>query len=354
MLTKLIDQKLLFSITLIFLLCNSVFAQECEEAYNRANTLYAEGKLLQVPYELNNCIERGFESSAKQLNARRLVILSYLYSDRVVEAEDAMLQLLKENAEYKPTSSDPAELRNLYEKFRTRPIMSLGLVGGATYNQATVSNTFGVGAKENYSNVEYQPQVSFKAGVSFSFYLSQVIQINISPTYESIVFETVERPLDFSTTTMRENQNWLHFPLTMRFVILPKQKVKPFIGLGGSARMQMNASIEGTQAYDSEEIADIEATTIDISKQRQEMLYDAIVQLGIQFKTRFSHWSIIGSYSYAFQDFNKPNARYDNSELIFSYGYIDNDVKMDVISLTVGIAYDFYKPKKYRKYKTLD
>ncbi|ANQ48983.1 PorT family protein [Flammeovirga sp. MY04] len=346
--------KYYFLLVIAFLMLQNLQAQECEEAYNKANTFYTEGKLLQVPMTLQDCIDQGFESSSKQLNARRLVILSYLYSDNIEEAEIAMLALLKENSEYKPTSSDPAELRNLWGKFRTRPIMSFGVFGGATYNSANVSQTYGVGPEENHSEVEYKPNLSFKVGVSYNYFLSNNVQINISPSYESVAFQTEENPLDISESLLKETQSFIDMPLAIRFVLLPNKKLRPFIGVGGSAKLLLNASIEGEMVYESPDVVDIEATPIDITKQRKNLMYGAMLQAGFYLKTRYSHWTVMASYYYALQNFNNPNNRYDNNELIFNYGYVDNDVRMDILTLTVGISIDFYRPKIYRKYRSID
>ncbi|MBB6461585.1 outer membrane beta-barrel protein [Flammeovirga kamogawensis] len=349
--TQLIKLSTLFFITLSSTI---VEAQDCEEAFVQANVLYNEGKLSQVPEKINSCIELGYESESKQIQARRLVILSYLYADRLDEAEENMLLLLKQYPEYKPVSADPAELKNLYSKFRTRPIMTFGLLGGVTYNQAHIEQTFGVGSEELHSAVEYAPKVNFKVGVSFSYLLNTHLHLNLSPSYENVVFETSEKPLNFSTTTMKEAQSWLHVPLVLRWMITQKTKLKPFIGVGGGLRYLLSASIEGTQSFDNSEIADIEPSPITVKEQRKEILYEAYFQLGFQVKSRMTHWTVMATYSYALDTFNKPNNRYDNSELIFSYGFIDNDIKLDVISLNVSFSYDFYKPKMYRKYRKLD
>lgn len=333
---------------------NSSYSQSCEESFVRANSLFSEGKLLKVHPALKNCIQSGYETEAKQTAARRLVILSYLYSDRLPEAENEMLELLKEYPEYKPATADPAELKTLYEKFRTRPIMTFGILAGVTYNQAFTNQTFGVGKKEFHEAVKYEPIINFKVGVSFSYLLSKYFQLNISPSYENISYETSERPLGFSTTLMKENQSWLHIPLHLRWVIAPNTKLKPFIGAGGAIRYLLTATIEGSQSYDENGIADIEPSPIDIKDQRKEVLYEASAQVGFQIKSRMTHWEIFASYSYALDTYNKPNNRFDNSELIFSYGFIDNDTRLNIIALNIVFSYDFYKPKVLRKYKKLD
>ncbi|MBD0402880.1 porin family protein [Flammeovirga sp. EKP202] len=332
----------------------SSVAQSCEELYVRANAMYLEGKLLQVPLELANCINSGYETEAKQTAARRLVILSYLYSDKLPEAEEEMLNLLREYPEYKPANSDPAELKKLYEKFRTRPIMTFGLLAGLTYNQAFIDQTYGVGKESLHQSVQYNPKVNFKVGVSFSYLISKKIQINLSPTYENVSFETVERPLSFSTTTMTENQSWLHVPLTLRWIIAPNTKLKPFIGAGGAMRYLLSSTIEGTQSFDESDIADIEPSPIDIKDQRNEMLYEATAQVGFQVKTRMTHWDIYATYTYALSSFNKPNNRFDNPDLIFNYGFIDNDTRLNILALNIVFSYDLYKPKVLRKYKNID
>ncbi|KXX72177.1 porin family protein [Flammeovirga sp. SJP92] len=339
---------------LFFQTIQSSIAQSCEELYVRANAMYLEGKLLQVPLELADCISTGYETEAKQTAARRLVILSYLYSDKLPEAEDEMLYLLKEYPEYKPAKSDPAELKKLYEKFRTRPIMTFGILAGLTYNQAFVDQTYGVGKETLHDAVQYNPKVNFKVGVSFSYLISKNIQFNISPTFENVSFETVEKPLDFSTTTMTESQSWLHVPLTLRWIIAPNTQLKPFIGIGGAMRYLLSSTIEGTQSFDESGIADIEPSPIDIKDQRKEMLYEATAQVGFQIKSRMTHWDIFATYTYALSSFNKPNNRYDNPELIFSYGFIDNDTRLNVLALNIVFSYDFYKPKVLRKYRNID
>ncbi|NME68477.1 outer membrane beta-barrel protein [Flammeovirga aprica] len=332
----------------------SSIAQSCEELYVRANAMYLEGKLLQVPLELEECITLGYETEAKQTAARRLVILSYLYSDKLPEAEEEMLNLLKEYPEYKPAKADPAELKKLYEKFRTRPIMTFGILAGLTYNQAFVDQTYGVGKESLHENVQYNPKVNFKVGVSFSYLLSKQFQLNISPSYENITFETNEKALDFSSTVMTENQSWLHVPVILRWVIAPNTQLKPFIGVGGAMRYLLSANIEGAQSFDESGIADIEPSPIDIKDQRKEMLYEATAQIGFQIKSRMTHWDIFATYTYALSTFNKPNTRYDNPELIFSYGFVDNDTRLNVLALNIVFSYDFYKPKVLRKYKNID
>jgi hypothetical protein len=46
---------------------------------------------------------------------------------------------------------------------------------------------------------------------------------------------------------------------------------------------------------------------------------------------------------------NRQN-RYYSNELIYRYGYVDSDVRIDNLMLTVGFSYGFYKPRKKRKY----
>jgi hypothetical protein len=42
--------------------------------------------------------------------------------------------------------------------------------------------------------------------------------------------------------------------------------------------------------------------------------------------------------------------RYSNRELLYKYGYVDNDFRMDNFSLTIGFEKSFYKPRKKKKY----
>jgi hypothetical protein len=44
------------------------------------------------------------------------------------------------------------------------------------------------------------------------------------------------------------------------------------------------------------------------------------------------------------------NNRYSNRELVYQFGYVDNDFRIDNFSISVGFEKSFYKPRKKVKY----
>ena len=90
--------------------------QDCVFKLQEAEKLYSQGLIEEIPQLLNPCIESGLSQEDK-LQAYKLVILSYLFNDEQVDAEDAMLSFLKRYPEYEISPTDPTEFVYLFESF---------------------------------------------------------------------------------------------------------------------------------------------------------------------------------------------------------------------------------------------
>ncbi|HLF35292.1 MAG TPA: hypothetical protein VI583_13700, partial [Cyclobacteriaceae bacterium] len=126
-------RKMKFLLPLIFLLPASALAQTavqpsgCAQSLLDAEALFAEGKLNQIAPLLETCMRAGFTKDEK-VQAYKLLSVTYTYLEEFSKAEDALLNLLRLENEYRVNPEvDPTEFIKLFQKFRTYPIFQVGL-----------------------------------------------------------------------------------------------------------------------------------------------------------------------------------------------------------------------------------
>ena len=120
--TAIMRLKLLFYIVLLSFLPISVYSQEsgsCAENLKNAQSLFDKGQVVQVPSILQECMKSGFNRE-ESLAAYRLLIQSYLFEDRLEQADSVMLEFLKKNPEYKISPTDHSSFVHLFNNFKSK------------------------------------------------------------------------------------------------------------------------------------------------------------------------------------------------------------------------------------------
>lgn len=129
------NYKLRLILLIICLQAGNLFAQEdksdCVIKLEQAQTKFDQGRIQDVEALIIDCIESTEFEKADKTHALKLLTLSYLFLEEPEKAEATMLQLLETSHEFTINQAiDPSEFINLYTKYRTEPLYSIGLVGG--------------------------------------------------------------------------------------------------------------------------------------------------------------------------------------------------------------------------------
>ena len=356
------------AITLISILVLSSLSSgygQCIETLRTARTVYDEGRLHELEGILQSCLDdkKGFNSE-ERTEAYRLLILSYIYQDQPDLADDAMLKLLRANPRFKPDpNTDPNELINLYNTFRTDPIYRFGFKLGGNYSLVNVRESYSINSafdtngKFN-SNVSigfalfierdfFQKRFTFRAEPTFSLYKS---------TYNSTGFP-IETSQDTTTVNWEyvETQTWVGLNLLTRYRILKKMtlskkkgttvgdRLNPNIIFGPSIQYLLSSVSSNTtnvQGGESASGADLDYLELEV---RETINLSIEAGIGFIFSSRKYATTVDLTYRYGLTNITDKNHAPD---LSYRYGRAMSDLNMNTINISVGFMLNKYDPKK--------
>jgi len=319
-------------------------AQDCAQSYSKAERAYENGHLNEVEGLLVTCM-RTFTADEK-VKAYRLITLAHIFSDRLDEADDSYARLLDADPDYEPSKNDPIEYRNLHNSFRTWPTASVGLVAGPNITFPSIANYHGV---DNTALQEgnYSSQVSFQAGITGEYYLGKRLSVSPQLLLVSNQLKFEDNLFDFSTLDYTENQSWIQTPIMFRYYLNTKRaNLHPFISLGASASFLRRST--ASVIRDVVDGRDVTGPDVVVSELRKERNYSALGAFGIEKHFKHIHASIKFSYQRDLMKQVDKDRRYSIPELVYRYGYVDNDYRTSYFVLSVGISYVFYNHKRIK------
>lgn len=342
---------------MLFANSNKTYSQ-CIETLRSARTVYDEGRLHELPGILESCLKNGFNEEEKT-EAYRLLALSYIYQDQPVLADQAMLDLLRANPRFKiDPDTDPNELINLYKTFRTDPIFRWGFKGIATYSMVNITKAYGVHNVID-SDGAYSGNIAI-GGMLFieKDFFNNRITVRAQPSYTSykMTYSGTSSPSDEDPLVPSiewaediESQAWLGLNVSLRYGILKKKgigrKLKPHIILGPSVQYLQSSSSANETKIDvdnTESGADIDFLD-PINSNRKKLNLSAIGGLGIILP--LGKMSFVTDVTYQYGLVNITDKHY-SPELSLKYGRAMSDQTLNAISVSVGLMFNQYSPKK--------
>ncbi|MEM1134789.1 MAG: hypothetical protein AAGI07_03035 [Bacteroidota bacterium] len=331
------------------LFCSSLaFSQKnCLQELEKDENLYAEGKLKDIPLILSQCIKKGFDKEQKT-RAYELIILSYLYLDNELLAAENMLALLRFEKEYDLTGREPAEFKKLYNSFRTYPIFMIGVNLGGNFSFASPGELYGVGILSKDS-INYNTNLGIKIGISSDFQIGKHILLSQEINIQNINYTYSNRLFDFTQYEFRESQTILSLPIGMK-ILAGGKKFLPFISMGIGFDILLRSNLQITRTFPERPIVDVTGQDVDITNLRNQNNYHFYFGTGFKWKVPRSFFFFEARFASSRLNQVNVNRRYSNTELIYRYGHIDNDFLLNHLNFSVGLQYNFYKPKLLRKY----
>ena len=300
--------------------------------------------------------------------AYKFLVLSYIFLDEDEKADAAMLRLLKENNLFRPNpETDPAELHNLYNTYRTWPIFRIGLVYGANVSFTEVTEAYG---SYNFSNTEetgtYDPSFGIlNIGLQFEKdFLQRMITVETDFIYGTTAnsYSQFSGSLNdgsgefrISRESEKESLTFLGGNALVQYHPFSKNyntaKWKPYIFAGGAANFLMKSTLDNTTTTKIEggtppttdaelfgKQAD-EATANNLVMRNRDNYY-IIGGLGVKRQIGALHLFLNAQYNYGLNDLTikhiNPSDPYK----------AHNGIKIHYAQLNFGGALSIYKPKK--------
>ncbi len=349
-------KKALF-ILLVMHVCTPLSAQdeeECLYTLRRAEELYDQGLIEDIPSMLQPCIQQGF-SREDRLRAYKLVILSYLYDDNKEKAEAEMLGFLRRYPEYELLPTDPVEFSYLFNSYDTRHKFTYGVFFGGNMTHGLISEPYGV-----YDLAGEKPEYRFlspgiTAGARLNFLLGNQYELCVESHFSTHTFsyEHTGPLLGFAQLDHEESQSWVNLPIsvTRDFSF---NRLGLFIRAGFQSAYLLNAKVDINRKYTgTTDVAFNEVTGpgLDISSLRKSINVWVLAGGGLKYKISrgyviFDVRYNIGLMNQNGDSQNRYTGNEDIQDLNFYYYYTDSDFRMNHLVFSIGYLRSVYNPKK--------
>jgi hypothetical protein len=325
-----------------------------------ARAIYDQGRLHELPAFLEGAIKKTGKAGlteAEKVEAYQILVLTYIYLEEPQKADEKMIQLLKTDHFFIPTESDPVEFRNLYNKFRTRPLFRIGVKVGANLTQVNVIKNYYIWAP-SMGKGAYTSTPGIQFGLLFEKDFKNKWVINPEVFYTSTAFNYANKNIssvDKASTTSTSNdiasfdfaQTRVQLNLLMQYKI-GKSKFAPYVAVGPSVGYLMSSSFGGALT-----VGNLITIPTSTSKDSYRTLnYNVIAAAGIKYKVGGVYITGDIRYQYGLGNIVNKDNRFNRSEpsqTLMNYGYINNDFSLNQTMFNIGLIIPYFNPKKLIK-----
>jgi hypothetical protein len=316
----------------------------CAENLKNAQSLFDKGQVSQVAAILRECMKSGFKRE-EQLAAYKLLIQSYLFEDKLEQADSTMLAFLKKNPEYQLSPTDHSSFVFLFNTFKVKPVLQLAFHFGKNIPFLTFVNPVTLSSEPGTVNYNHNALNLFTS-LELKFALSQKLEVNIEGGYSQLSLTKVEEMLGFGKINYTENLIRIEIPASATYNVVNFGKFTVYgrAGLGAS----LNLSSTAKTSFNPTDLNNFEVHTgADVKRNDSRIFMDLFAQAGagIKFKTPggFINLEIRSNFG-IFDQTVRGGASAE--ELRWDYYYVDDDFNMNNLNFNIGYTQIFYKPSK--------
>lgn len=329
----------------------------CTQKLRSARAIYEQGRLHEMRALLEGCLKSGFTETEK-VEAYRLLVLTYIYLEEPEQADAAMISLLSTDHFFEVNEAvDPVEFKNLYRKFRTKPVFSYGAKFGVNTNKVNVIENHYIWAAAQGKGT-YKSNVGINATLLFEKNLKENLILNpeIMYTGSSFIYSNADistgddqQSTDRAEFTVTQNRLLLNLLVQYRFSKGKLDKtLAPYIAVGPSIGYLMNASFGGDLTVGNQ----ITIPNIPTNENYKTLTYGVTAAAGVKYKVGAFYLTADIRYMRGLVNVVKKDNRYKptpTNELLWNYGYIDNDFNLSQTMVNIGLIVPYFNPKKLIK-----
>ncbi|WP_276371955.1 hypothetical protein [Chryseolinea sp. H1M3-3] len=338
---------------------------ECELALTLATDEFNAGHLYGIPAMLSDCLNKNQNDEWRQ-RAYLLLTETYLLLEDPIGAENSYLEVLRANPEYvTDPQRDPIDLVYLSKKFTATPIFEFYAMLGPNTSPIRVIHDVTIGGesqtKQSYKlrlgwqmgaglNYNYNNNVTFSAGFSYVFTGFQHITNNLFGPNKDIV-EFLDR------------QTWATLPLTVKYGD-DEGKIRPYTYVGYSLNFLLrdkgilnvfnrDSRMSSTNGLGEElSSADNETPNLNLNSHRRRLNGSFLFGGGVKYKYKLDFFFVDLRYALGTKNIANTENRFNNYAEGLPYPYVDDDFRLDNLSISIGYVHPFYKPRKLKKPRT--
>jgi hypothetical protein len=323
----------------------------CAEKLETAQTLFDRGQVEQVAGLLTECMKSGFNRE-ESLAAYKLIIQTYLFEDKLVEADSAMLDFLKRNPEYQLSPTDHSSFVHLFNNFQVKPTVQISLHLGTNLPFMTFVDSKDV--KGYPAAGKYTTQaLNLYGSIEAKFKISEKLELNLETGYSQMSFTNTEDFLGIGTTTYTEKQSRIEIPVSVTYNIKTFNKFTPYCRFGFGPAMTLTSAANASYVPSDINVTPHKPADIDRNDSRIALDLFPQIGVGIKYKTRGGYLfaegrSNFGIYNQVIRE-SLPSETHSSAELAYFYFYADDDFNFNSANFTLGYTQIFYKPSKRKE-----
>lgn len=314
--------------------------QSCSQKLEDATRTFYQGQLRKVEPHLSSCLSKGFTREEK-IAAMKLLVNTELLLHNRSSAIDYIRQLLILDPGYPVKESDLQEFQTLMKEFERSPTYSIGMIAGWNYSQPKIDQSFNVDGSLTPSTIN--GKMGLHMGLSGMYFVTDHLMIKANTEFYFQQWTIEKRVLEIHDIQLEEKQHLISFPIVGKYIFhLPG--FSPFLEMG--YRFHYLLSSTG-QIFRSNTTTNLTVIDFDynLSPFRHKSQNHLILGAGILKDAGRNYLLLNIDYQIGLSNITKGSNRYGNQDLVFVYGYVDDDFVTNSLSLTLSYLFNHYQPK---------
>ncbi len=363
----------------------------CNDRLEEAKKSYNAGLLSEVKDKIEDCLSERplIFSREKMIEGYKLLTESFLFRNEIGEGTISYENLLRFNPLYEADSTDPNnsyDLIYLSRTYRTKPLISVYANLGTNYSLLEILQNYNTDNNNRTAENYRQFTLGYNAALGLEIPIWRDFTVAVegnfamrSYLYSDTMFLSAnlsnprQEEYQYSVLQFNERQFYIDIPVMIRYehYLKKNKKIIPYAYLGFAPNFLLGSSFVNIRRNTSKETLGggaIVGGEINIpisgpglrtysensgsepSSLRNKINVSGIVGIGAKFRIGSNFLIVEARYNRMLLNSVNLDNRYSNRELVYQFGHVDNDFRIDNFSLSVGFEKSFYKPRKKRKY----
>ena len=319
---------LIFSLFLGF---NSYAQTKDEILLLEASSKYNKGAFSEV-IDLTDEIQDSSKTSIifQKYRLRALSQLAFAENDSALESVKQMLEI---NPTYKFNPiTDPDELNVLLKRLKVIPKLNLGLslsIGSNT-TYANVTELYNVSRTPKTYTSNNTRVISIDGGYNFN---------NRSGIGVSLINADKEYSIDYRVNdfdmNLTEQLSYIDMPVYYKLKLVEINKISFTAIMGGFVGYLYRANNE-ISSLNTQSNSMFEIRSFSAAKRKSTWNFGSIIGGELLYDLRKGFLVVRSTYFNGFQNITNTNSRYSNPQLLHDYYYVDDDIRLNNLSISLG------------------
>lgn len=340
--------KVLYVI-LLLLLPMVAFGQNCQEEIDKANKLYDDGVYREAEIITKQILDSCELNKTQKNEMLKLMASIYYEMDELELAQQYVAEFVKKNPNYIPSNKkDTHHFKMAFDKIKSWPRFSIGVRFGGSLAMPTALKIYPNSQMGDYTK-DYVGKPSINGAIDFSWNISNLIALNVSPEYGSISLQhevpTYDGQLVFN---YEEKSNSVYVPVLIMGSIPLNDKIYLSLGLGGEISYFMDGAYKfsysgaGLSTTELAYYRDLKNDDGEIEAvERNQLRYGAVAAFRFSYRKEKLTFFFDTRYIKEFSEYTNKDYKYYNQELYLLNNYTLADLQLSRLDVSLGVLYNF-------------